>query len=202
MFDRNKRLITVNGVKVPIDPDFRLMCEYSSAVIRSDKTALRDIAGRFFFAGLPYGVEPAGAIDGMGRFYADGLAPDREEKESGSNTGKRSCFDFEEDSAYFKAAFLSEYGIDLETAELHWFTFCELFRGLPDECRLKRIMAIRNEELSEIKSKSERAHIAKLQKIFALKKHTPKKFKNAAERDAAMKENLRRKMQEVRENES
>ena len=62
-------------------------------------------------------------------------------------------------------------------------------------------MAIRNENLSEIKSKSERAHIAKLQKIFALKKHRPKKYKSAAERDAAMKEDLRRKVQEVRENE-
>ena len=50
MFDRNKKLIIVKGVKIPIDPDFRLMCEYSSAVSRSDKRALRDIAGRFFFA--------------------------------------------------------------------------------------------------------------------------------------------------------
>lgn len=201
MFDRNKKLVIVKGVKIPIDPDFRLMCEYSSAVSRSDKRALRDIAGRFFFAGLPFGVEPADALDGMGCFYADGIAPDREEKEGGSDSGKKTCFDFEEDSAYFKAAFLSEYGIDLEAAELHWFTFCELFRGLPDECRLKRIMAIRNENLSEIKSKSERAHIAKLQKIFALKKHRPKKYKSAAERDAAMKEDLRRKVQEVRGNE-
>lgn len=199
MFLPSPKVIEIDGIKTPVDPDFRIMCEYSAASRRRDSGKLRDIAARFYFAGLPEGVSEKQAGGAIMDFYINGLAPKYDP--SKENAGKKTpppSFDFEEDEAYFYAAFLSEYGIDLYTAKLHWYDFCALFRGLPDECRLKRIISVRATELSEIKSKSEKARIKKLKGIYALRSSAHKRYKNAAERDAAMRADIKRRQEEVR----
>ncbi len=192
LFMPKTRVIEAGGIKTPIDPDFRIMCDYGAAALRKDKKALSECAGRFFFAGLPDGVGGGDAAAAMNNFYLDGLAPDRKKEKSSAifsvNTPAPS-FDFEEDEVYFYAAFLSEYGIDLNSAVLHWLDFCALFRGLPDECRLKRIIGIRAENLSEIRSKSEKARVKKLKKLFALKcaaRTAPVRYATVKERDEAL----------------
>ena len=185
MFSPKPKIIIIDGVKTPVDPDFRIMCEYSEAVSRNDSSGLAGIASRFFFAGLPEGVTEKAAAMAMTDFYAAGLAPGGGKKSSAMENPEP-CFDFEEDEVYFYAAFLSEYGIDLNTAKLHWYDFCALFRGLPDECRLKRIIGIRSESLKDIKSTAEKARVQRLKSIFALKRKRPQRYKNVAERDNAM----------------
>ena len=198
MFSPKPKIIIIDGVKTPVDPDFRIMCEYSEAVSRNDSSGLTDIASRFFFAGLPEGVTEKAAAMAMTDFYAAGLAPSGGGKSSAMEAPEPS-FDFEEDEAYFFAAFLSEYGIDLNTVKLHWFDFCALFRGLPDECRLKRIISIRSESLSDIKSPTEKARVRRLKGIFALKRKKQQRFKDVHERDNAMLAEIERIHREARE---
>ena len=198
MFSPKPKIIIIDGVKTPVDPDFRIMCEYSEAVSRNDSSGLAGIASRFFFAGLPEGVTEKAAAMAMTDFYAAGLAPGGGKKSSGLENLEPS-FDFEEDEAYFFAAFLSEYGIDLNTVKLHWFDFCALFRGLPDECRLKRIISIRSESLSDIKSPGEKARVRRLKGIFALKRKKQQRFKDVHERDNAMLAEIERIHREARE---
>ena len=198
MFSPKPKIIIIDGVKTPVDPDFRIMCEYSEAVSRNDSSGLTDIASRFFFAGLPEGVTEKAAAMAMTDFYAAGLAPSGGGKSSAMENPEPS-FDFEEDEAYFLAAFLSEYGIDLNTVKLHWFDFCALFRGLPDECRLKRIISIRSESLSDIKSPVEKARVRRLKGIFALKRKKQQRFKDVHERDIAMLAEIERIHREARE---
>ncbi len=185
MFSAKPRIIIIDGEKTPVDPDFRIMCEYSEAIEQSDEKRLKIVASRFFFAGLPEGVSEKSAAKAMNDFYISGLAP-KGKKKSSAMENPEPCFDFEEDEVYFYAAFLSEYGIDLNTAKLHWYDFCALFRGLPDECRLKRIIGIRSESLKDIKSTAEKARVQRLKGIFALKRKRQQRFKNVAERDNAM----------------
>ena len=198
MFSPKPKIIIIDGVKTPVDPDFRIMCEYSEAVSRNDSSGLTDIASRFFFAGLPEGVTEKAAAMAMTDFYAAGLAPGGGKKSSAMENPEPS-FDFEEDEAYFFAAFLSEYGIDLNTVKLHWFDFCAMFRGLPDECRLKRIISIRSESLSDIKFPGEKARMRRLKGIFALKRKKQQRFKDVAERDIAMLAEIERIHREARE---
>ena len=198
MFSPKPKIIIIDGVKTPVDPDFRIMCEYSEAVSRNDSSGLAGIASRFFFAGLPEGVTEKAAAMAMTDFYAVGLAPGGGKKSSAMENPEPS-FDFEEDEAYFFAAFLSEYGIDLNTVKLHWFDFCALFRGLPDECRLKRIISIRSESLSDIKSPEEKARVRRLKGIFALKRKKRQRFKDVHERDNAMLAEIERIHREARE---
>lgn len=199
MFSPKPKILVINGQKTPIDPDFRIMCEYSEAISRNDTSGLGDIASRFFFAGLPEGVTEKAAADSMLDFYIAGLAPSGGGKRSSSMENPEPSFDFEEDEAYFFAAFLSEYGIDLNTVKLHWFDFCAMFRGLPDECRLKRIISIRSESLSDIKSPAEKARVRRLKGVFALKRKKQQRFKNVAERDNAMRSEIERIHREARE---
>ena len=199
MFSQKPRILIINGVKTPIDPDFRIMCEYSEAVAKNDPSGLTGIASRFFFTGaLPEGVSEKAAADAMKDFYVAGLAPSGGGKSSAMEAPEPS-FDFEEDEAYFFAAFLSEYGIDLNTVKLHWFDFCALFRGLPDECRLKRIISIRSESTNDIKSAAERSRVTRLKRIFALKRKKQQRFKDVHERDNAMLAEIERIHREARE---
>ena len=197
MFAPKPRVIVINGVKTPVDPDFRIMCEYSEAISKNDESGLCGIASRFFFAGLPEGVTERSAANAMKDFYVSGLSPNGGGKASAMENPEPS-FDFEEDEAYFFAAFLSEYGVDLNTVKLHWYDFCALFRGLPDECRLKRIISIRSENLSEISSAAEKSRIRKLKSVFALKLSRKQRFKDVKERDAAMLAEINRIHSEAR----
>lgn len=189
MFTEKARTIMIDGVKTPVDPDFRLMCR-----LYNGENVLAD----FFFAGLPVGVSMEKAVDAMLDFYLDGIAPfrDKEEKK-GEERRSLPVFDFKEDEALFYAAFLSEYGIDLNRAKLHWFEFCALFKGLSDECRLKQVIQVRSTKMSDV-PKYDRARMARLKQVYALKKQRPKKYASAKERDADMKARIDRRYEEAR----
>ena len=180
MFDQMIRTVEADGIRCPIDPDFRIMCDLSEG----DKS----VPGRFFFAGLPEGASAKSAIDAMMAFFRRGLlgrdADEDDEDEDGGSSAVP-IFKFSEDEGYFYAAFLSEYGIDLYTAKLHWYAFCMLFRGLSDECRLKQMIAVRAVKMSDV-PKYDRKRIAKLKKVYALEAEKEKRYASVEERDAAV----------------
>lgn len=106
-------------------------------------------------------------IAALFKFYAGGPAAGKGKgKESGS--GKRRVYSFTHDAELIYAAFLGQYGIDLQTADLHWWQFLALFRGLCGDHRICEIMNIRDMDLSEIKDKKQKAHYAKLQQMYKL----------------------------------
>ena len=76
--------------------------------------------------------------------------------------------DFEQDESYIKASFLSDYQIDLDETEMHWWKFNVLLQGLSDNCILNRVRDIRNYDLSEIKDTKQRQKIYKLKAQVAL----------------------------------
>ncbi len=196
MFTPNSKILTVNGVKIPIDPDFRIMCEYSAAVLRRCAEGLTDIVSRFYFAGLPEGIGAAEAAEAMDEFYVRGLSAAKDNSTIGSKTPVP-CFDFAEDEGYFYAAFMGAYSIDLRTAKLHWLDFCALFKGLPDDCKLRQIIGIRAQNLGEIKSGTERKRISKLKSIYGLKVKVKRRFEAAADRNAAIAADLKRRAEEA-----
>lgn len=196
MFAPNSNILTVNGVKIPINPDFRIMCEYSAAVLRRHTEGLTDIVSRFYFAGLPEGIGAAEAAEAMDEFYVRGLSAAKDNSTIGSKTPVP-CFDFAEDEGYFYAAFMGAYSIDLKTAKLHWLDFCALFKGLPDDCKLRQIIGIRAQNLGEIKSGAERKRISKLKSIYGLKVKVKRRFEAAADRNAAIAADLKRRAEEA-----
>lgn len=74
------------------------------------------------------------------------------------NSHKRDM-DFEYDSAYIGASFMSDYHIDINSVDMHWWQFCDLISGLTEHCVLSRVREIRNYDLSDIKDEKTRSKI-------------------------------------------
>lgn len=85
--------------------------------------------------------------------------------------------DYIQDMPYIKASFMSDYHIDLNERDMHYWEFYELLNGLSNSemgncCVLNRIRNIRNLNLSEIKDLKEREKLRKAKQMVALRKKT------------------------------
>lgn len=72
------------------------------------------------------------------------------------------------DAPYIIGDFLRYYGIDLLTAEMHWWRFRLLFSALPAESQIMTRIGYRSVDLGQIKSESERKRIMKMKQLYAL----------------------------------
>ena len=107
-------------------------------------------------------------------FRADALEPDRAESDDDYETEEEPqsrrppVFDWKYDAKFVIGDFLRFYGIDLLSAEMHWWKFRCLFAALPDESQCRKRIDIRSTDLSQIKDKERRNQIAKIQRQIAL----------------------------------
>lgn len=88
--------------------------------------------------------------------------------------------DYIEDYSYIKTSFRSDYGINLDNEEMHWWEFYELMNGLSNSefgncCILNRVRNLRNYDTKDIKDAKERNKIEKAKEQVALKKYKNKK---------------------------
>ena len=102
------------------------------------------------------------------------------EKEIDSKTNEEPDMDFIQDMPYIKASFRSDYNINLDDEEMHWWEFYDLINGLSNSemgncCVLNRIRNLRTFDTKDIKDQKELAKINEAKKQVALKKRTVKK---------------------------
>lgn len=100
---------------------------------------------------------------------------------------KARSYDFAVDGQLIYAAFWQAYGIDLNHVELHWWEFMALFRGLPDECRICKIMEYRTADTSDMPKETKAQH-DKLRRVYALPETAggeTRRYASFAERKAA-----------------
>lgn len=79
----------------------------------------------------------------------------------------RKVLSFEHDASLIFAAFMGDYGIDLETAGVHWWKFRALLDGLKRGNRIVEIMGYRAADLSKLKGE-ERQRMQRLQREYAI----------------------------------
>ena len=101
-------------------------------------------------------------------------------KEIDSKTNEEPDMDFIQDMPYIKASFRSDYNINLDVEEMHWWEFYGLINGLSNSemgncCVLNRIRNLRTFDTKDIKDQKELAKINEAKKQVALKKRTAKK---------------------------
>lgn len=104
---------------------------------------------------------------------------------------KEPSMDFIQDESYIKASFMSDYGIDLNKVDMHWWQFIDLLGGLTEDCILNRVRMIREEPLSNKKGK-ELNKWMELKRSVALKKKVIK-TEEQKEMDKRWEEMLKRK---------
>ena len=94
--------------------------------------------------------------------------------------------DFSEDYPFIKASFRSDYNMDIDKEDLHWWEFFDLVNGLSNSemgscCILNRIRNIRNYDLSKIEDPKERQKMREAKEQVALSKYKPKKIEPTEE---------------------
>lgn len=114
----------------------------------------------------------------LNEYNHDNMASKKKEKEE-------IVFDFDIDQWRIYAAFKSQYNIDLNTAQLHWFVFMGLLSNLA-ECALTRVMDIRQKEITPKMSRKEKNAIMVAKKVFAI--NPPKELTLSAKEQQAVEE--------------
>lgn len=154
--------IAVDGVDYPVDTDFRVWVKFQGVLLAdgTNKTKAAKVCELMADMGLPQTKE---ALDAMLQFYAGAST----ENQTGSG-GNVQAYDFERDSEYIFSAFLDSYGIDLTTAKLHWWRFKALFKSLPENCQMCKIMMYRTIDLKKV-PKEQRKFYREMKARYALK---------------------------------
>lgn len=101
-------------------------------------------------------------------------------KEVDNKANEEPDMDFIQDMPYIKASFRSDYNINLDDEEMHWWEFYDLINGLSNSemgncCVLNRIRNLRTFDTKDIKDQKELAKINEAKKQVALKKREVKK---------------------------
>lgn len=127
----------------------------------------------YFPDGVPVSLAAEACLE-ITNFYCCGSVDDtaeegaRMQKAMGGKRLKR-IYDYDFDAPYIYAAFLDQYGIDLQDIEfLHWWKFHALFLGLKEDNEICKIMTYRAINLADIKNRSERQRYAALQARYRL----------------------------------
>lgn len=166
--------VNIDGEEYFIDTNFRngIIFEkiaFSDIPIQDKVSQLLPV---FYTEQIPQNI--TAAMETIIGFYSCGVdakkktAPQR--RKNGNVVLKpKMIYDYFHDAPYIYAAFLGNYGIDLNDIEyLHWWKFHALFRGLPSSAKIVEIMGYRGTDLGRIKSKSEQERIARMKEIYAL----------------------------------
>lgn len=121
--------IEAGGKVFLIETDFRAWLGYPECLKAGDGYAA------LFAGSVP--LPSQAVIDALDLFYM----PPSEIPRGGP--GQEPLADWDIDADYIYAAFLQAYGIDLLEADMHWHKFLALFRALPGDTQMCRIMECR-----------------------------------------------------------
>lgn len=147
----------------PIDTDFRIGIQISQCLCDDQLSKREKIATACSLLFPDTMPEYQDAMDAL-VWYLNECDHDNHEEKKGD---KVKLFDFDNDQWRIYAAFLRQYKIDLNTADMHWFTFLGLISNL-EECSFTRIIEIRQKPLSSCVSADERKRLREVKKVYAL----------------------------------
>jgi len=89
-------------------------------------------------------------------------------KETNNIKDVKKDMDFDYDKEFIYASFISDYKIDLETENMHFWKFCSLISGLTEDSILNRVRDLRNTNLSDYKDSKTRSKLQEAMERVAL----------------------------------
>jgi len=173
LYEKLPDTICIDGEEYGIHTDFRRWIEIE--LILTDKLTPDNVARAIIlcYKRLPGDIKSA--MDGIVRFYSgdeEGLRKKR---------GRRKAvYSYRHDAELIYAAFWERYGIKLNEADLHWYEFRALFKGL-GECRFTKIMEYRTVDTGAIKDKEKKKFYRRIQRAYALPDNVENMAENVSE---------------------
>jgi hypothetical protein len=122
-----------------------------------------------YFPGVvfDYEVLPE-AVNRLIWFYRCGSDPTETKDTDEAGSGEDPPYSYEHDADYIYAAFRQAYGIDLARETLHWWQFRALFRSLPEDTQMVKIIGYRTMKIPASATTEQRQHYEKMKRIYAL----------------------------------
>lgn len=165
--------IIVNGVAYPINTDFRIGIMFDQMLCDPKLTDEERIAlalQMYFRESIPNDI--SSTLPELLTFYRCGASvPPKPRRSRNRELSKPSAriLDYDYDAPLIYAAFLGQYGIDLQDiVALHWWKFSAMLKGLNSNEEISKVMSYRAMDLSGIKNKEERRRYASLKAKYAL----------------------------------
>ncbi len=147
----------------PIDSDFQTGIQMSQCLEDGELSEYERIAVacKLLFKVMPDNISEC--IEGI-TWFLNGWATDNHKK----SENKEQVIDFEQDQWRIYSAFKSQYGIDLNTDRLHWFSFMGLLSNL-EECAFTRVIGIRQQKITGKMSADERRALKEAKLIYSIR---------------------------------
>lgn len=157
---------------VPVSTNFRTGILFEQVLLDPQLDDLEKLqtALSLYFPGVIFDNDVLDeAISRMVWFYRCGADPAETTGASADgDTDSDPPFSYEHDADYIYSAFMQAYGLDLARHPLHWWQFRALFRSLPEDTQLVKIIGYRTMKLPAKMSKEQRQHYEKLKRVYAL----------------------------------
>lgn len=168
LLDRLPTSVELSGTEYPIHWNFRTMILFEQ--LMQDAELPREqrllLGLHLFYPTLPEDV--AAALDFLLFFYKGGREP-QEASDGKSGKNNTRIYSFEEDDGLILAAFLGQYGVDLNEVEaLHWWKFRAMFCALEDHNEIVKVMGYRAMDIPAAMSKEQKAFYRGMKKKYAL----------------------------------
>ena len=168
LIDLVPKTITIDNKEYEINSDFRTSILFE--LLMQDKS-IKDndkiyLALELYYPNIPDDINSA--IEKMLWFYSCGKDLITS-KRKGKGKSDIKIYSFEYDDDYIYAAFMDQYGIDLQDIKyLHWWKFKAMFKSLKEDTEIVKIMRYRSMDLSKIKDKNEKAYYKKMQELYKI----------------------------------
>lgn len=157
--------LTVAGTEYEINTDYRVWLKFEmllSDEVEDSKATLLDIKKLIFKSKIPPDRADEETTEQILWFYRCGKP---EQKGGGSS---KKIFDYDYDDGYICAAFMEQYHIDLNKANLHWWKFHALMLSLSESTEFVKIMGYRAIEINSKMTAAQKAFYQKMKKHHKL----------------------------------
>ena len=156
--------VLIDGAEYPINTDFRVSIAFEEIILsgRALEQEAMVKALQMYYPDIPLNI--TAAVERLLWFYQCGKEG---EKGAGSANSKR-IYSFEYDSEYIYAAFLDQYGIDLQETNLHWWKFKALFHALKEDNQIVKIMGYRAVSITNKMSKEQKDFYRSMKKQYEI----------------------------------
>nr|DAZ25470.1 MAG TPA: hypothetical protein [Caudoviricetes sp.] len=156
----------IAGMEYKIKTDFRTWLRFEKLLSECEDDAentLADIKKLIFGEIQPPPHADEEAVNQILWFYRCGKPPRK-----GSGKAQKEIFSYEYDDGYICAAFMQQYHIDLNAANLHWWKFHALMLSLSDDTEFVKIMGYRSIEINSKMTAAQKAFYQKMKKQYKL----------------------------------
>lgn len=176
LFGKLPSAVTYGGLEYPIRTDYRTAIAFSELMQDREATDATKVlvANDLYYPGeMP--PDEGAAFSLVYEFYIGGSQP----YNGHTNRDKRELFSYVYDAPYIYAAFMAQYGIDLQAVNLHWWKFKAMFAGLNDNNEIVKIIGYRAMKISNKFSKEQKAFYRKMKRQYALPDRRTQEEKDA-----------------------